>query len=512
MNRLHIASLSSLSLFGTSYRRVSAFAWLAYVAMISFGLANHVYWADESDPWNMVSTASWSEFWAYFAVSGHPPLWYLLLWPVARSGLPLFTYSLLHGAIAAAFAWQVLFRSPFATWFSILLLFSHCLGYQYAVITRGYALMTLLAFLTARFYPTRHQHPCRYALLLALLFNTESFIIVPTALLALFFTLELHPFLKINRKNLFPVAIAASGAALALALLWPSPESLPLYAQNYFDPSRIYPDIIAGLWSKTFWHKLTPYPPFMNYLPGQEKAVFGWALAMLLALAWQVRRTRWLGFYAGWLAWCLTIYTYLYHGYYWHFELLLVFSVWTLWLYRAANAPPRSSALLAIFLIPMLATGIYSSFREYNDDLIHPLSGGKDMAEFLRGAGYANATITTVSCYAAPALAIYLPEAHFWYANQDYVSHFTHWGSPTVNCVKADNTYTPNITKRNHDEDILLLSKEALTFPDTVTYTLLHHSDGRLDHFYMYFLPRIPAAALKPQQPQGLELNTPPSK
>src|ERR1039458_2083805 len=93
--------------------RVRWLVWVGLMILLIVIRVNHEPWRDEIDTWVVARDANWSEFLAYFASSGHPPLWYLLNLALVRLGLPLEAQGVLPICSALGMAWLLLFRSPF---------------------------------------------------------------------------------------------------------------------------------------------------------------------------------------------------------------------------------------------------------------------------------------------------------------------------------------------------------------------------------------------------------------
>ena len=125
-------------------------AWVACVALIVFNLLNHGLWLDETHAWCIVrDSTSFSDFRWNMRNEGHPWLWHAMLWPLAKSGAPVWSMQVLHGLIAAATCTVVLLRSPFSLSVRVLLVFGYFLLFEYAALSRNYAVGNLLLLLVA---------------------------------------------------------------------------------------------------------------------------------------------------------------------------------------------------------------------------------------------------------------------------------------------------------------------------------------------------------------------------
>lgn len=107
---------------------------------------------------------------------GHPPLWHLILLIPARLGLSCRLTLGIAQMITYALAVLVLeFRSPFNKVTKMLLPCSFFFLYQFAVISRPYAMMMLAMFLCADTYNEREKKPLPYILSMIFLCLCHSY-------------------------------------------------------------------------------------------------------------------------------------------------------------------------------------------------------------------------------------------------------------------------------------------------------------------------------------------------
>lgn len=124
--------------------------WAAATALIAFNLAHHAVWMDEAQAWCLVrDSASWAEWRWNMRNEGHPWLWYALLFPLAKGGLPVWSMQVLHGVIASTTVAVVLFRAPFPLLVRVAVVFGHFFVFEFAALSRNYAVGGLLLLLAA---------------------------------------------------------------------------------------------------------------------------------------------------------------------------------------------------------------------------------------------------------------------------------------------------------------------------------------------------------------------------
>ncbi len=154
-------------------------------------ILHHENWRDEAQAWQIAKLTNLSGLFAQLKYEGHPCLWYFLLMPFAKLGLPFGTINLISlGFMAVAFFF-VLERAPFAYPLRVLIGFSGFFLYYYPVIARSYALVPLLLALLALDYPERMEKPLPYGILLALLTQTHIYMLGLSAGLSFFWFLEM---------------------------------------------------------------------------------------------------------------------------------------------------------------------------------------------------------------------------------------------------------------------------------------------------------------------------------
>src|SRR5438132_7335874 len=145
-------------------------ALVAVYALITLFVAvHHEAWRDEADGWLFARDGSLAGLLNYTRHGGTPALWLITLMPLAKAGLPYFSQTLLHIAIAMTSIAIVAWYAPLSRLTKTLLAFSYFLSYEYAIIARSYALSVLLIVIAAALCERRHEHPIAFAIVVALL-------------------------------------------------------------------------------------------------------------------------------------------------------------------------------------------------------------------------------------------------------------------------------------------------------------------------------------------------------
>jgi hypothetical protein len=129
---------------------VSPILWgifILYIVICGYTITHHELWGDELHSWNIAKASkSFFDLISNTRYEGHPPLWYTILWVVSKFTHNLVYVQLVHGIIAGLVVFIILFFSPFPLSTRILLPFGYYFLYEYAVLSRNYAIAVLLVF------------------------------------------------------------------------------------------------------------------------------------------------------------------------------------------------------------------------------------------------------------------------------------------------------------------------------------------------------------------------------
>ena len=135
---------------------------------------HHEPYRDEANVWLMAKYLSPVELLREIHYQGHPCLWYFLVMPFAKLGLPYRTIEILSFSIMLIAAFLFVQKGKLIGVAKIACLLSPILVYFYPVIARGYCLIVLLLVLVAIVYPKRFHKPVMYGLLLGLLVQADT--------------------------------------------------------------------------------------------------------------------------------------------------------------------------------------------------------------------------------------------------------------------------------------------------------------------------------------------------
>lgn len=137
----------------------------------------HEPFFDEAEAWQIARCVSLRTlFLETTHYEGHPPLWHLILMPLAKAGAPYeLSLTLVSLLFMGATVVLILRYAPFPRLVRLLLPFTYFFFYQYGVISRVYCVMTFAFVLLAMAYRRRNEKPGRYAAVLILLCFTQAY-------------------------------------------------------------------------------------------------------------------------------------------------------------------------------------------------------------------------------------------------------------------------------------------------------------------------------------------------
>ncbi len=190
------------------YNLLITFLYLIITVIL---MLNHEIWRDEAQVWCIVRDCSFFDVFGIIKIEGHPPFWYLILMPFAKSGLPVITMQIISLIFVFLGVLYIIFKSPFNKFLKTIIVFSPAFIYFLPVIARNYALIPLFIFLLADLYKKRNEKPFLYAFLIVLLSHTHSLIWGFCLILSALFAFErLQLSVKEKKiKLLYPVLIIA---------------------------------------------------------------------------------------------------------------------------------------------------------------------------------------------------------------------------------------------------------------------------------------------------------------
>lgn len=200
--------------------------FIAYSALTLAMIPLHEPWRDESQAWLISRDASLGNlFGSILREEGHPALWFLILMPFAKMGAPYVSMQIISAVLVIA-ALAVLYTSDIPVAIKLFAPITCLFVYEIPTIARSYSILALLCALLIKDYPHRDKHPYRYALWLALFFQTHvwAFGFAGGMLIVWLYDMARNHTLR-ERKNYTALLIPIASILLAAVELFPNSGS-----------------------------------------------------------------------------------------------------------------------------------------------------------------------------------------------------------------------------------------------------------------------------------------------
>lgn len=368
-----------------------AVVMIGFIAITAFVTIHHEPWRDEADSWLIVRDGGLAAVFERASYAGTPSLWYVLIAPLVKLGLPYAAQSILNLAIVWAAMLLFLIAAPFPRTVRALFAFSFYPAYEYAVIARPYALMMLLLFAAAACWRKRDEHPLRLGIVVALLANSTTHGLILAAILGAVFAADALLRRRWPVRTLVAAGIMIAGGLASYLQLLP-PDDHPGLAINVDRAD------IAGAFGFAF------FPTLPRLL------AIGGAVAVLAAAALTLRRYA-AFFVVAALAALGLIYYFFWLGGPRHAGLLLLAVLAGLWM---SDRPLHRWTFVALSIA--LAWSVAAAGQLWIREWGGAFSDAEEMAAFIRANDLAQYEIAAHNFPPAQALLPYLDGKQFWYA------------------------------------------------------------------------------------------------
>lgn len=484
---------------------VMAVLLLGYLIFNGILLAGHELWRDEANVWLIAGKLTPFQLLKEIKYQGHPCLWYLLLMPLAKSGLPLRTIVYVSYGIMAAGAGIFLYRAPVSLPVKALCLFSPIFTYYYSVIARNYCLVALFLLILALDYQNRNRHPVRYGTWLFLLVQSDTVALAPAGMICLMWLSE--GILKSRReKNTSAFLQTVKGLWLPLA-------SLVLWMAEFYQvsDSPVYQVKQFGIGELT--REIRNYVLFiLERMTGRSQLFCTlFLLAALLLLCFISYRIR--SFWAltvlmaSWLFQALfSVMVYQLHI--WHFISLAFVWLWALWVIKTQGAEreilfsrlDRAAFAGLEILTVCLAVTMFARWNDSQESsslsnaLYGSYSDAESVSEYIEETLPEDAVIVTDNVAFASTVAAYLPDRTFYFAGTGQEEGYADWSERQSRVISTENLLRWAEEKWTDQEAIYLLDSAGSCITDQESfgnYEILYQTDTETARGEEYTLYRI---------------------
>jgi hypothetical protein len=448
-------------------------------------LFHHEMWRDELQTWMTVKHSnSFSELLENKKYDGHPILWYLFPYFASKFTSNPLAMQIIHLLIAGGTVYLFTNYSPFSQLQKVLFVFGYFALYEYAVITRDYAIGIFFLFLFLSFYGPRKKPGWLLPCLLAICAQANVYSMMLSIWLGCLYFMTLLYTKKtgaaFTKKEvflfLFGVAIFISGISFSAIQMIPPPGSWvpsPFLGMNI----HLVKKVLATLW--------------ISYVPIPSNAMHFWQTNIVASLDRQVilsvvlflffffafikKPLIAISYCAATLGLFLFFYT-RYFGYlrhHGHLFIVFVICFWLYSLYSEYKIPNRLLENIAVLLqrasvycftfilILQVIAGLYACVC----DLRYPFSASKEVAEYLVEQKLAQKPIAGCLDYVASAVAARLDTPIYYPQNGRLGTYLIFDGKreETLRQYGASSAFEDFILDRSYDymlekkEDVLLL-------------------------------------------------------
>ena len=465
------------------------FLLFIYIVLVSFVSYHHEVWRDEADSWLVARDISISGLFQFTRNSGHPSLWYWVLIPFAKLGFPNYTLSVLHLCFAISSVYIILFHSTLKKPLRILLIFGYYFFFEYAVVSRNYAISNFFLFSIAAFYSKRFDKPIQFGSLIFLLANCNIYATIFASGLGLLFLIEILEGKKFQLKTLFGLLLIILGGVVCFFQLFPSPERQPSVAG-------------AGAFFHNINYMALPVSLAYSFTPGiiSKQAFFSFiVLPIGFITLFRVKKI-------------LIFYTWVMGGHR-HAGFLLIALIFSLWLkkYYEINEKSEpiyeslfeyilsflkdSEKILNVVITISLIISIRYSYQESLKDIRYSFSNAKEVADFMSSNNIDNEN-SIVSAFGADrgkTVLFYLRNIKkFYYPGFDSFGSHMLWNKAMVSGEQLGHqaAIKKTMEKFSKEDNLFFLSDKKISTEtkgsELIYNTKLRNEFIKDEEFYLY--------------------------
>lgn len=511
-------------------KRTAGWLILAFSLAVILLKIHHESWRDESEVWLIARDSP-----GLFALlrqigyTGSPALWYLLVYPLAQSGLPYASMAALHFVLGLGAVALFIFYAPLTFWQKVLFVFGYYVMYEYTVIMRSYILTVLMLFALAAVYKERFRIPVPYSAGLFFLANANVHGLVIAMVLGGFYAAEL--FLEkrpaAEKKYFYAGVIFLAGIVLAVVQLWP-PKDLHIEYKMWF--ANYTPAGQPHIFFQAFTQAFFPVSGFhtnfwnTNILSMRGGGLLGAGCAVFLGWLFFASRPRVLGLYFLLNLVLAGIFIGKRWSGYRHSGLLYIVFIFCLWvssayaensffkknrLWGSWDIPRlRNGVLLALLSVHVFG-GVVAAYYEFRCEF----SPGKKAAKYLLESGYLGPETLVMSwpSHTVESILPYIPkgDARFYQFGPDRYATYITWDQKAYESLfmSAEQIISKSdqaVLENKFYTTLFILSDDLTRSPEfNARYESLAAFDGGVvadERFYIWRLrkPSLPLARQAP--------------
>lgn len=421
-------------------------SWLVWCALALVLMFAHEPWRDELQAWGIARASGTPlDLISNSRHEGHPPSWFILLWPIAKVTGDVIALQLVTFLLGCGTTWLTLRHMPLRLWLRIAVVFGYFPLFEFGVMSRNYSLAYSLVIVFL-WLSHRDRTPQWLPAIVAVALAATAVNSMPLAI-ALALAVWGGPWFASKRRGLIDwkglapvlvftaiaamVAIPAAGGGRILHLDFLTPERI---WKALAAPARAlapFSEPIDRFWGVPYLAKYPELAPFLG-------------LAVIIAVAFAVRRSR-----SALTVWLMTsilmpiiiVTTVMPLGprYISPFFSALIAAVWFASADRAKRPKkerPPVSPFVALGAVALLVMSLWASVWAVWVDTRVPFSGGDAAAEWITANSIGDTPIVILCAANAPlcsSVAIRLDAPAYMRADGkpfEFVDWTAGWNSP----------------------------------------------------------------------------------
>lgn len=424
-----------------------------FFAVAFIGILTHEMWRDEHQAWLVARDAnSLSQLLANMNYEGNPALWHFFLFLITRVTHDVFFMQIFHLLVATSFIFIFNRYAPLGNLHKVLFSFGYFALYEYAVISRSYALGILLVFAICALYKNRTARYIVIGVLLALLANVTIYAVVISCCLAGILVLDHFLYQQKNRKTTMQLAVGVIifilGTTFSLYQIWPEKDnSFPAeYANGVFDFER-WGAVFSRLFTtylyipevrENFWNTNV----YIKDMSSQGGVVFASIILFIAGIIIFLRKPMIMLLYTGSTLGLFAVYYYTGLLHYRYCGYLLIVLISCFWLASYYPEKKNNGYLAGLgkriskhFLTVVLGLNVIGAIIAYSMEVKYKFSTSKEVANYITENKLDSLPIIGITDFTISPLAGYLDKKIFYPQMNDEGS-FTTWSSKRQNSIK----------------------------------------------------------------------------
>ena len=501
-----------------------------YCLLVGFALSRHEMWRDEMEAWLIArDSESLPQLLRNLKNEGHPALWYVLLMPLTRLSHSPELMQVLHLGIATATVYLVVRYSPLSRIQVLLFPLGFFVLWQYAVVSRDYALGVLFLVAFCALYPKRYELFPVIGVVLMFAAHTHALTLILVIAITIGLAVDVGARLQRERNDwdsrrirglILGFGLMVGGIGTSIMQLTPDSR----YAgptDSFFESLRNHASAIgaialvgAGVVSVVLYRLRARLAEVMIYgLAGlgivlyTESSVLGaivgasgvkvlafLGLIAYVFLLFQLRdRLSLLILYGLGITGLAVFFTWIFSGGPHHYGMLYVTVLLGYWLERLTrghSSEPlrvRRSRMADVgFTVILVSQSIFGVIALYQD-IKAPYSNGKSVARYIQSHGWESRPIVGCMDFTAQTVVGYLG------VKQIYYPQGNRWGSYVIwDWKRRENVGLDRCLKAAESlgRDILVVSSYAdESLPQTAPFVVVAKFKGALrsdENFVLY--------------------------